>query len=80
MEGLSLELSLKDVVGLNRRVRAFWGRGKHEGRKHRVNGDGVLVMEWELVRLVNDDSGAVRLRWSGMAKLWGDWTSRGFQL
>lgn len=37
-EGLGLELSLKDVVGLNRRVRAFWRRGKHEGRKHGVGG------------------------------------------
>lgn len=80
MEGLRPELSLRDVVGLNRRVRVFWGRGKHEGRKHGVNGDGVLVMEWKPVRLENDDSGAGWLRWLGMAKLWGDWTTRESQL
>lgn len=80
MAGLRLELSLKYVVGLDRWVRAIWGRGKHEGKKHRVNGDGVLAMEWEPVQLANDDSGAVQLRWSGIARLWGDWTARGFQL
>lgn len=43
-------------------------------------GNTELVVEWEPVRLENDDSGAGRLRWSGMTKLWGDWTTRGLQL
>lgn len=47
MEELTLQLSLKDAVGLVRQPRMSWGRGKHEQGNRGVNADGVLVIGWE---------------------------------
>lgn len=47
MEELGLDLSLKDMVGVDRQVEVFWGGGHSRGTG--VNVHGVLVTGWRPV-------------------------------